>query len=70
MVEAVTTRELKLEVTLKKGFSAGILEYAFIPTAMIAIWVAYYLTQLKTRPLIATNDPHLEEILQPEHVHV
>jgi hypothetical protein len=50
-------------------FSAGILEYAFIPTAMIAIWVAYYLTQLKTRPLIATNDPHLEEILQPEHVH-
>jgi hypothetical protein len=48
-------------------FSAGILEYAFIPTAMIAIWVAYYLTQLKTRPLVATNDPHLEEILEQVH---
>lgn len=50
-------------------FSAGILEYACIPTAMIGLWVAYYVTQLKTRPLIATNDPHLVEILEPEHAH-
>jgi len=30
---------------------------------------AYYLTQLKARPLIAINDPHVEEILEPEHAH-
>jgi hypothetical protein len=24
---------------------------------------------LKTRPLVQTNDPHLAEILEPEHVY-
>jgi hypothetical protein len=50
-------------------FSWGILEYAAVPTAMVAFWVAYYCTQLKTRPLVQTNDPHLAEILEPEHAH-
>ena len=50
-------------------FSIGILEYAFIPTAMIAFWMAYYFTQLQKRPLVPVNDPHLAEILEPEHVH-
>ena len=36
---------------------------------MISFWMAYYFTQLKRRPLVATNDPHLAEILEPEHVH-
>jgi hypothetical protein len=36
---------------------------------MLGIWVAYYLTQLMQRPLVAVNDPHLEEILEPEHAH-
>jgi hypothetical protein len=36
---------------------------------MTAIWVAYFCAQLKTRPLVQANDPHLEEILEPEHVH-
>ncbi len=49
--------------------SFGILEYAAIPVAMIAFWVAYYLTQLQTRPLVQTNDPHLAEILEAEHAH-
>jgi hypothetical protein len=50
-------------------FSWGILEYAAVPAAMTAFWVAYLCTQLKTRPLVQTNDPHLAEILEPEHVH-
>jgi hypothetical protein len=50
-------------------FSIGILEYLTVPVAMIAFWMAYYFTNLKTRPLVATNDPHLEEILEPEHAH-
>jgi len=50
-------------------FSWGILEYIAVPVAMVAFWVAFYCTRLKTRPLVQTNDPHLEEILEPEHVH-
>ncbi len=50
-------------------FSWGILEYAAVPVAMTALWMAYYFTNLTTRPLVATNDPHLAEILEPEHAH-
>jgi hypothetical protein len=50
-------------------FSVGMLEYAAVPVALVSFWLAYFFTQLKTRPLIATNDPHLEEILEPEHAH-
>jgi hypothetical protein len=48
-------------------FSLGILEYVAVPVAMTAIWVAYFCAQLKARPLVQTNDPHLEEILEAEH---
>jgi hypothetical protein len=50
-------------------FSWGILEYAAVPVAMTALWVAYFCTQMKARPLVQTNDPHLAEILEAEHVH-
>jgi hypothetical protein len=50
-------------------FSWGILEYAAMPVAMTAFWAAYFCVQLKTRPLVQTNDPHVAEILEPEHVH-
>jgi len=50
-------------------FSWGILEYVAVPVAMTAFWTAYYCTRLKTRPLVQTNDPHLAEILEPEHAH-
>ncbi|HVC47529.1 MAG TPA: hypothetical protein VND90_09815 [Terracidiphilus sp.] len=50
-------------------FSWGILEYAAVPVAMMAFWVAYFCMQLKTRPLVQTNDPHVAEILEPDHVH-
>jgi hypothetical protein len=50
-------------------FSIGILEYAFVPVAMIAFWMAWYFTELQRRPLVAVNDPHLAEILEPDHAH-
>ncbi|MGA2809434.1 MAG: hypothetical protein ABSE87_14995 [Terracidiphilus sp.] len=50
-------------------FSWGILEYAAVPTAMVAFWVAFFCTRLKARPLVQTNDPHVAEILEPEHAH-
>jgi len=50
-------------------FSWGIFEYIAVPVAMVALWFAYFCAQLKTRPLIQTNDPHLAEILEVEHVH-
>jgi len=50
-------------------FSWGILEYVAVPVAMTAFWMALYFTQLKSRALVQTNDPHLEEILEPEHAH-
>ena len=50
-------------------FSWGILEYVAVPAAMVSLWVAYFCTQLKTRPLVQTNDPHVAEILESEHVH-
>jgi hypothetical protein len=44
----------------------GILAYITVPVAMIAAWMAYYMTQLMERPLVNVNDPHLEEILEPD----
>jgi hypothetical protein len=48
-------------------FSWGILEYVAVPAAMVAFWTAFYCTRLQTRPLVQTNDPHVAEILEPEH---
>jgi hypothetical protein len=48
-------------------FSWGILEYIAVPVSMVALWVAYYCWQLQRRPLVQVNDPHLAEILEPEH---
>ncbi|MGA3045847.1 MAG: hypothetical protein ABSD67_04450 [Terracidiphilus sp.] len=50
-------------------FSFGILEYVAVPVAMVSFWVAFYCTRLKQRPLVQTNDPHVAEILEPEHAH-
>ena len=50
-------------------FSWGILEYIAVPVAMTAFWIAYFCTRLTARPLVQTNDPHLAEILEPEHAH-
>jgi len=50
-------------------WSFGILEYLAVPAALFSFWLVYYFAQLKTRPLIATNDPHLAEILEHDYVH-
>ncbi len=50
-------------------FSVDLLQYIFIPAAMVSLWVAYAAQQLRKRPLVALNDPHLSGILEPEHAH-
>jgi hypothetical protein len=50
-------------------FSWGILEYIAVPVALTAFWFAFFTTRLQTRALVATNDPHVAEILEPEHAH-
>jgi hypothetical protein len=47
----------------------GMLAYVTVPATVISLWAAYYMTQLMARPLVNVNDPHLEEILEPEHAH-
>jgi hypothetical protein len=49
--------------------NVGILAYITVPVALISLWAAYYMTQLQARPLINVNDPHVEEMLEPEHAH-
>ena len=49
--------------------SWGILEYVAVPVALVSFWIAYFWMQLKSRPLVQTNDPHLAEILEAEHAH-
>jgi hypothetical protein len=50
-------------------FSWGILEYVAVPVALASFWIAFLCMQLKTRPLVQTNDPHVAEILEAEHAH-
>jgi hypothetical protein len=47
----------------------GILAYITVPLAVLAFWLVFYLTELTRRPLIHVNDPHTEELLEPEHAH-
>jgi hypothetical protein len=50
-------------------FTWGILEYIAVPAALFCFWLAYFCVVLKKRPLVQVNDPHLAEILEPEHAH-
>ncbi|MBS1823137.1 MAG: hypothetical protein JST61_14385 [Acidobacteria bacterium] len=49
--------------------NVGILAYITVPVAVLSVWGAFYLTELMKRPLMNVNDPHLEEMLEPEHAH-
>jgi hypothetical protein len=51
------------------GEPLSILAYITVPACVLSLWSAYYITQLMARPLIVVNDPHLEEMLEPEHAH-
>jgi hypothetical protein len=47
----------------------GILAYLTVPVSVVAFWGFFYCRELAKRPLMNVNDPHLEEILEPEHAH-
>jgi hypothetical protein len=51
------------------GEPLSILAYITVPACVLAVWGAYYMHQLMQRPLVNLNDPHLDEILEPEHAH-
>jgi hypothetical protein len=48
-------------------FSWGLLEYIAVPTAMAALWAAYFLAQLQSRPLLPINDPLWQRDEEGEH---
>ena len=49
--------------------NVGILAYITVPAAVLSVWAWFYLRELQARPLINLNDPHVEEMLEPEHAH-
>jgi hypothetical protein len=49
--------------------NVGILAYITVPVAVLSLWAWFYLRELQSRPLINVNDPHVEEMLEPEHAH-
>jgi hypothetical protein len=50
-------------------FSVAIFAYVTVPVAVLAVWAWFYLRNLQSRPLLNVNDPHTEEIMEPEHAH-
>jgi hypothetical protein len=44
------------------GFGLSWLDFT-APAGLVGIWLAYFLTQLEKRPLMAPNEPELEEVL-------
>ena len=51
------------------GEPFSIFAYVTVPLAVLSLWAAAYFYQLGRRPLVNINDPHLEEMLEPEHAH-
>ena len=51
------------------GEPLSIFAYVTVPLSVLALWAAYYFHLLSKRPLVNINDPHLEEMLEPEHAH-
>ncbi|MEI9981628.1 MAG: hypothetical protein WDN23_22065 [Edaphobacter sp.] len=49
--------------------NVGILAYLTVPVAVLSLWAWFYFGELQARPLINVNDPHVEEMLEPEHAH-
>jgi hypothetical protein len=49
--------------------NTGILAYITVPIAVISLWGWFYMRELQARPLLNVNDPHVEEMLEPEHAH-
>jgi len=51
------------------GEPLSIFAYVTVPLAVVSLWAFYFFYQLAQRPLVNINDPHLEEMLEPEHAH-
>jgi hypothetical protein len=51
------------------GEGISILAYITVPIAVLSLWAANYFHELAKRPLVNINDPHLAEMLEPEHAH-
>jgi hypothetical protein len=51
------------------GEGVSVLAYVTVPLAVMSFWSFFYLRELGRRPLVNINDPHLEEMLEPEHAH-
>jgi hypothetical protein len=47
----------------------SILAYVTVPLAVLSLWASRYFHELMQRPLVNVNDPHLEEMLEPDHAH-
>ncbi len=67
----IAMRYLDLYWNIAPNFSPAKLRYswldAVIPMAMSAFWLAYFLRNLKRRPLVALHDPNLTELLVKQH---
>jgi hypothetical protein len=50
-------------------FTWGMLQYIFVPGAMIGLWLVYYFTTLRSCNVVAQNDPHLVELMESQHAH-
>jgi len=51
------------------GEPLSVFAYVTVPLAMLSAWAYFYFYQLQQRPLVNINDPHLAEMLEPEHAH-
>jgi hypothetical protein len=47
--------------------AADYLMYAAAPFGIGGIWLWWFIRQLRSRPLLPLNDPHLDEAIAPEH---
>jgi hypothetical protein len=67
----IAMRYLDLYWNIAPNFSPAKLHYswldAVVPIAMSAFWLAYFLRNLKGRPLVALHDPNLTELLAKQH---
>ena len=67
----ILMRYLDLYWNIEPNFHKAELHYswldAVIPLAMSALWLAYFLRNLRRRPLVALHDPHLAALLAKQH---
>ena len=67
----ILMRYLDLYWNIEPSFDPAELHYrwldAVLPLAMSALWLGYFLRNLRRRPLVALHDPHLAALLAKQH---